>query len=145
MQEAAQAWVTVYVIAKQMNLAQALKALADLAPKVGLPEGLDGWESLAQRMSQLGAGDASEEGDEQSEEEQIAGFVQAVVNAVREKSEDAPKYFEAVSKMAVDPKAPPSYQELGNVLKKFMSGIKNPDLSGLPKEIAEIVQKAINE
>ena len=142
MQEAAQAWVTVYVLAKQMNLAQALKALADLAPKVGLPEGLEGWEQLAQRMSQNEAG-AEREGEDQSEEQQIAGFVQAVVRAVVEKSEDAQKYFESVSKMAVDPNAPPHYQELGSVLKKYMSGVKNPDLSKLPKEIAEIVQKAI--
>jgi hypothetical protein len=47
--------------------------------------------------------------------------------------------------MAVDTNAPPHYQELGNVLKKYMSGVKNPDLSKLPKEIAEIVQKAIQE
>jgi len=49
-QEAVGAWVTVYLIAKQMNLAQALKALADLAPQLGLPEGLEGWEMLANRM-----------------------------------------------------------------------------------------------
>lgn len=50
MAEAASAWVTVYLIAKQINLAQVLQALADLAPKVGLPEGLEGWEMLAQQM-----------------------------------------------------------------------------------------------
>jgi len=53
-QEAVGAWVTVYVIAKQMNLAQALKALADLAPQLGLPEGLEGWEMLAKRMKDEG-------------------------------------------------------------------------------------------
>ena len=51
MQEAFNAWVTVYVLAKQMNLAQALKALADLAPQLGLPEGLEGWETLSKRMN----------------------------------------------------------------------------------------------
>jgi len=104
-----------------------------------LPEGLDGWEMLAQRMQ---AGE-EEKGVGSSEEEQIAQFVSGVVKAVREKSEDAPKLFEAVSKMAVDSNAPPHYQELGSVLKKYMSGIRNPDLSKLPKEIAEIVQKAL--
>ncbi|MBE7535016.1 MAG: CHAT domain-containing protein [Anaerolineales bacterium] len=49
-QEAVSAWVTTYILAKQMNLAQALKALADLAPQLGLPEGLEGWEMLVQRM-----------------------------------------------------------------------------------------------
>lgn len=64
---------------------------------------------------------------------------------VREKSPEASKLFESVSKMAVDPKAPSHYQELGRVLQKFMSGVKNPDLSSLPKEFAEIVQKALQE
>ena len=50
MQEAAGAWVTSYMIAKQINLAQGLQALADLAPQLGMPEGLAGWEALAQRM-----------------------------------------------------------------------------------------------
>jgi len=42
-------WVDLYVFAKQMNLNQALQRLAELAPKIGLPEGLKGWEMLAQR------------------------------------------------------------------------------------------------
>ncbi len=49
-QEAVSAWVTVYIIAKQMKLAQALDALSNLAPTLGLPEGLDGWEKLAEQM-----------------------------------------------------------------------------------------------
>jgi hypothetical protein len=63
-QEALQAWVTVYVIAKQMNLAQALQALGNLAPNLGLPEGLDGWEMLAQRMQ---SGNKEAGGDEPNE------------------------------------------------------------------------------
>jgi hypothetical protein len=60
------------------------------------------------------------------------------------KKKDAKQeYFEAISKMVVNPNAPPHYRELGDVLKKYMSGIKNPDLSGLPSEIAEIVRKAL--
>jgi tetratricopeptide (TPR) repeat protein len=58
LQEAVSAWVTVYLIAAPMNLAQVLRALAALAPQLGLPEGLAGWEMLAQRM-QGGAGEAS--------------------------------------------------------------------------------------
>ena len=49
-QEAISVWVNMYVLAKQMNLAKALQKLANVAPKVGLPEGLDGWEMLAQNM-----------------------------------------------------------------------------------------------
>jgi len=48
-QEAVDAWVTVYLLAKQMNLARVLSALANLAPELGMPEGLAGWEMLAQR------------------------------------------------------------------------------------------------
>ena len=50
MQEAVSAWVTVYKVARQINEFQALQALANLAPQLGLPLGLDGWERLAQRM-----------------------------------------------------------------------------------------------
>ena len=50
--EAVSAWVTVYQLAKPRQLAQALQALADLAPQLGLPPGLDGWEMLSQRRGQ---------------------------------------------------------------------------------------------
>lgn len=49
MDEAMGAWLTVYRLAKPMGLAQMLEALAQLAPQVGLPEGLKGWETLAQQ------------------------------------------------------------------------------------------------
>jgi hypothetical protein len=132
--------VTVYAIAKPMNLAQVLQALAKLAPSLGLPAGLDGWEQLAQRI-QNGEKIEFGEREEVSQLEQIRRFVSSLVKAVREKSEDAQKYFESVSKMAVNPEASPELQELGRVLQKYMSGIKNPDLSGLPQELAEIVKK----
>ena len=48
------AWVTVYTIAKSMNLAQALQALASLAPQLGIPEGLAGWEELSKKMKTEG-------------------------------------------------------------------------------------------
>jgi hypothetical protein len=51
-EQALQAWVTVYKLACQLNLAQALQALAQLAPKIGLPGGLSGWEALARRMEE---------------------------------------------------------------------------------------------
>jgi tetratricopeptide (TPR) repeat protein len=47
LQDALNAWAEAYVIAKPMNLAQVLQALADLAPRLGLSEGLAGWETLA--------------------------------------------------------------------------------------------------
>ncbi|MEW5717494.1 MAG: tetratricopeptide repeat protein [Chloroflexota bacterium] len=54
MQEAVSAWVTVYVIAKQINEYQVLQALSQLAPQLGMPEGLEGWEMLARRMKDEG-------------------------------------------------------------------------------------------
>lgn len=50
------------------------------------------------------------------------------------------KYFESVSKMAVDLNASPEYQELGEVLRNYMAGVKNPDLSRLTEEIRQIVE-----
>lgn len=50
---AGSAWATVYLIAKRISHAQALKALADLAPMLGIPEGPEGWETLAQQMQSV--------------------------------------------------------------------------------------------
>jgi tetratricopeptide (TPR) repeat protein len=51
-QEAVSAWVTVYKLASQMNLAQALQALAGLGEQLGLPGGLQGWDALAKKMEE---------------------------------------------------------------------------------------------
>lgn len=153
-QEAAGMWVNSYLLAKQIGYAEVLKSLANLAPQLGLPEGLEGWEMLAGRMQSAEGGRQSAEGGRQNEEsgkqneegnelEQIRDFVQGLAQAHREKSPDAQKYFDAVSKMAADPNAPPHYRELGSALKNYMSGIKNPDLSKLPEEMAEVVRKAL--
>jgi tetratricopeptide (TPR) repeat protein len=45
-------WVTVYRMAKPMNLAQVLQALENLALQLGLQGGLDGWEQLSQQMGE---------------------------------------------------------------------------------------------
>ena len=52
MPEAVRAWVTVYQLAKPMQLAQILDALASLAPQLGLAEGLEEWEMLSQQMEE---------------------------------------------------------------------------------------------
>ncbi len=49
---AVSSWVTVYRMAKPMNLAQALQALENLALQLGLPGGLDGWEQLSLQMGE---------------------------------------------------------------------------------------------
>ena len=49
---AVSSWVKAYKIARQINLAETLQALAALAPQLGLPEGLEGWERLAMQMDE---------------------------------------------------------------------------------------------
>lgn len=52
-EEAANMWADLYIFAKEMNFTQALQRLENLAPKVGLPTGLDSWKEFAQsRQSQ---------------------------------------------------------------------------------------------
>ena len=51
-QEALGAWLTVYRLARQMNLAQALQALEGLAGQLGLPGGLAGWEALSRQLGE---------------------------------------------------------------------------------------------
>ena len=46
-EEAMIIWVEVYRLAKKMNLAQALNALENLAPQLGIKDGLEGWERLS--------------------------------------------------------------------------------------------------
>jgi hypothetical protein len=48
--QAISAWVTVYQLAKPMQLTQVINALEQLAGQLGLPDGLDSWEKLAQQM-----------------------------------------------------------------------------------------------
>jgi tetratricopeptide (TPR) repeat protein len=50
-EEAMQAWIAVYHLAKKSNLAQALQGLEQLAPLLGMENGLDSWQELADRMT----------------------------------------------------------------------------------------------
>ena len=53
MQDGISAWVTSYTIATQIGHAKILQALSKLSPRLGLPEGLDGWKQLAQHMQSV--------------------------------------------------------------------------------------------
>lgn len=75
---------------------------------------------------------------------QIKQFVHTVMEAARSNSAEVRQYFEIVSKMAMDSDVPSHVGELGKVLQSFMSGVKNPDLGGLPEEIRKIVQEELN-
>ena len=48
--QAYKAWVTVYRVARSLQLAQALQTLEVLAGELGLPGGMAGWETLAAQI-----------------------------------------------------------------------------------------------
>ena len=50
MQEAISMWVNSYTIARQIGYARILQELEELLPQLDMPEGVDGWEQLAQRL-----------------------------------------------------------------------------------------------
>lgn len=52
-EEAIDAWLNSYLLAKEMKLALIVKELANLAPTVELREGLDDWEALAKKKAML--------------------------------------------------------------------------------------------
>jgi len=51
--------------------------------------------------------------------------------------------FKSAQKMAADSSVPAEMRELGRVLQRIMIGDKNVDLSSLPKEWAEAVERAM--
>jgi serine/threonine protein kinase/lipopolysaccharide biosynthesis regulator YciM len=54
-QNALHSWVNLYLFAKNKNLTQVLQRLDELAPKVGISDGMKGWERLAKDMQNQGA------------------------------------------------------------------------------------------
>jgi tetratricopeptide (TPR) repeat protein len=58
MTEALQTWLTVYNMAKKMQLAQVLDALEKLAGHIDLEDGLNGWEQLEKTMGEQDKDDA---------------------------------------------------------------------------------------
>lgn len=53
-QSAFRAWANLYLFAKDKNLTQVLQRLEKLAPKVGISDGLKGWERLSQDLKKQG-------------------------------------------------------------------------------------------
>ncbi len=71
----------------------------------------------------------------------VEQFIAGAIQSAREKRPEAEQYFNAAQKMAADSSAPREVQELGKVLQRIMLGDKNVDLSGLPKEWVEVIEK----
>ncbi|MCQ3938424.1 MAG: hypothetical protein DPW18_15450 [Chloroflexi bacterium] len=72
-------------------------------------------------------------------------FIAGAIQSAREKRPEAEGYFKSAQKMAADSGTPKELQELGRVLQRIMLGDKNVDLSSLPREWAEVVEKTIHE
>jgi len=90
------------------------------------------------------AGQTSEVSE--TSEVSVEQFIQQVITAARQKKpEEAEQFFNAASKMAADPNAPPEVRVLGKVLRAILAGEKSPDLSALPPELAALVRKALKE
>lgn len=48
-----QAWITVYLVASRIGLAQALDALEQLAGQLGMPDGMNNWAKLNNNWAKL--------------------------------------------------------------------------------------------
>lgn len=68
-------------------------------------------------------------------------FIAGAIQSGREKRLEAEEYFKSAQKMAADSSVPAEMRELGRVLQRIMLGDKNVDLSSLPREWAEIMQR----
>ena len=70
-------------------------------------------------------------------------FISGTIQSAREKRPEVEEYFKSAQKMAADSSVPAEMRELGRVLQRIMIGDKNADLSSLPKEWAEAVERAM--
>ena len=67
-QKAMGAWLAVYQMASQCNLAQLLEALEQLAGQIGLEGGLDGWARLARQAEEKAPTETTPKATDQSQE-----------------------------------------------------------------------------
>ena len=72
-------------------------------------------------------------------------FIAGAIQSAREKRPEAEGYFKSAQKMAADSSGPAEVRELGRVLQRIMVGDRNVDLSSLPKEWAELVEKELEK
>ncbi len=72
-------------------------------------------------------------------------FIAGAIQSAREKRPEAEEYFKSAQKMAADSSVPAEVRELGRVLQRIMIGDRNVDLSSLPREWAEMIQRMKDE
>jgi hypothetical protein len=69
-------------------------------------------------------------------------FIAAALGAHYQRRPEAAQYYEAARKLAADAGAPAEVRELGRVLSRLMAGDARVDLSALPREWREAVERA---
>ncbi|MEK6753326.1 MAG: tetratricopeptide repeat protein [Chloroflexota bacterium] len=72
-------------------------------------------------------------------------FIAGAIQSAREKRPEAEEYFKSAQKMAADSSVPAEMRELGRVLQRIMIGDRYVDLSSLPREWVEIIQRMKDE
>ncbi|MBX3038593.1 MAG: tetratricopeptide repeat protein [Anaerolineales bacterium] len=71
-------------------------------------------------------------------------FILGAIQSTKKNHSEAEGYFNSAQKMTADPNTPAEMRVLGMVLLQIMSGEKNVDLSALPREFREMVEKALS-
>ena len=77
----------------------------------------------------------------QQEGTSVEDFIQMVVQVTKEKSEKTKEVFKVCGQLASDENQPAEVQVLGKVLQKVLMGEKQPSLSGLPDEWAQLIEE----
>ncbi len=72
-------------------------------------------------------------------------FIAGAIRSAREKRPEAEEYFKEAQRLASDSNAPKEVQELGRVIQRVMLGARNVDLSSLPREWGEAIERLKDE
>ncbi len=71
-------------------------------------------------------------------------IISSAIHALRTGNTDEKEcFFNEAVKMALDTKSPIEMQETGKVLQRILIGVKNPDMSNLPKELAQYIKEEL--
>jgi tetratricopeptide (TPR) repeat protein len=79
------------------------------------------------------------------QENPVREFVRDAIKSAKTRDFNAEYFFNETAKMEKDLDSPSELQEIGKVLHQILAGIKNPDLSGLPKHVAEFINRELEK
>jgi len=75
----------------------------------------------------------------------VQDFIRGAIEAARTKKPEAAEYFEAASNMGRDQSISEELQEVGKVLREYLAGVKNPDLSRLREDFAQLIKDELEK